>query len=222
MKLTKIKNIVEVILIFSVFTLIGMIIWDYFDMKKTEKYTEGLVSELDKIIEDNSDNDKDTLLIIDDKNDSSDENETNDFKTTVVQTQSKSVKISGMNVFGKIKIDKIGIEYPIIEYTDSNALWKSICKISSNFIDGTGNLCLAGHNMRNLTMFGNLRKVDSGDKIQIIDLKGKVYEYEVYDKFYIAPEQVDIMNSTSDSIVTLITCNDSSDKRLIVRGRLIS
>ena len=54
------------------------------------------------------------------------------------------------------------------------------------------------------------------------NLKGKKYIYEVYDKFYIDPEQVDIMNPTSESIVTLITCNDSSDKRLIIRGSLIS
>lgn len=223
MKLSKLKTIIEVILIFSITILIGMIVYDYFDMKKTENYTEGMINEIDKIIENNKENNNDTLLIVNDNNDNlQDTDSTSNTKTTVIQTQAKTVKISGFNVFGKIKIDKIGIEYPIIEYLNSDALWKSICKISDNDIDGTGNLCLAGHNMRNLTMFGNLRKLGSGDSIEIIDLKGKTYLYEVYDKFYINPDQVDIINKTDDPIVTLITCNDSSDKRLIVRGRLIS
>ena len=225
MKLAKAKIVIEVILIVSITALIGMIIWDYLDMKKSEKYADRMIDEIDKIIEENQDNNADSLIIVSDNDNTQDEEQnvnTNNKRTTAVQTQSKTVSISGVNVYGKIKIDKIGIEYPIIEYTDASALWKSICKITSVNIDGTSNLCLAGHNMRNLTMFGNLRRVTNGDKIEITDLKGKKYIYEVYDKFYIDPEQVDIMNPTSESIVTLITCNDSSDKRLIIRGSLIS
>ena len=223
MKLSKLKLIIELILILSITALIGMIIWDYFDMKKSDKYAGGMINEIDKIIEENIGNDTDSLIIVsDNENEQENEQSSSDNRTTVVQTQTKTVSISGVNVYGKIKIDKIGIEYPIIEYKDSNALWKSICKITSVNIDGTSNLCLAGHNMRNLTMFGNLRRVTNGDKIEITDLKGKKYIYEVYDKFYISPDKVDIMNPTDEPIITLITCNDSSDKRLIVRGKLIT
>ena len=226
MKLKKLKLFFEVVLIFSVTALIGMIIWDYMDMKKSTKYADGMINEIDKIIEENINNKNDTLIIVSEGNNTNENPENqateNDRRTTTVQTQSNSVSISGVTVYGKIKIDKIGIEYPIIEYSDANALWKSICKITSVNIDGTSNLCLAGHNMRNLTMFGNLRRVDKGDYIEITDLKGKKYIYEVYDKFFIDPQEVSIMNPTSDAIVTLITCNDTSDKRLIIRGKLIS
>ena len=226
MKLKKLKLFFEVVLIFSVTALIGMIIWDYMDMKKSTKYADGMINEIDKIIEENINNKNDTLIIVSEGNNTNENPENqateNDRRTTTVQTQSNSVSISGVTVYGKIKIDKIGIEYPIIEYSDANALWKSICKITSVNVDGTSNLCLAGHNMRNLTMFGNLRRVDKGDYIEITDLKGKKYIYEVYDKFFIDPHEVSIMNPTSDAIVTLITCNDTSDKRLIIRGKLIS
>ena len=226
MKLNKLKLIMEVILIFSVTALIGMIIWDYLDMKKSSKYADSMINEIDKIIEENKDNDTDSLIIVSEVNNSNESNDNSQSddnrRTTVIQTQSKTVSISGVKVYGKIKIDKIGIEYPIIEYSDANALWKSICKITSVNIDGTSNLCLAGHNMRNLTMFGNLRRITNGDKIEITDLRGKKYIYDVYDKFYIEPNEVSIMNPTNDAIVTLITCNDTSDKRLIVRGRLVS
>ena len=226
LKLNKLKLIMEVILIFSVTALIGMIIWDYLDMKKSSKYADSMINEIDKIIEENKDNDTDSLIIVSEVNNSNESNDNSQSddnrRTTVIQTQSKTVSISGVKVYGKIKIDKIGIEYPIIEYSDANALWKSICKITSVNIDGTSNLCLAGHNMRNLTMFGNLRRITNGDKIEITDLRGKKYIYDVYDKFYIEPNEVSIMNPTNDAIVTLITCNDTSDKRLIVRGRLVS
>ena len=208
MKLAKAKIVIEVILIFSITALIGMIIWDYLDMKKSEKYADGMINEIDKIIEDNIDNNTDSLFIVSDNENTQDEEQTentNNKRTTVVQTQSKTVSILGVNVYGKIKIDKIGIEYPIIEYTDANALWKSICKITSVNIDCTSNLCLEGHNMRNLTMFGNLRRLTNGDKIEITDLKGKKYIYEVYDKFYIDPKQVDIMNPKIKYIYNLIT-----------------
>lgn len=214
MKISKFKIVTEIVLVISILILIGMIVYDYNDMKKTENYTNSMVSELDIIIENNEKN------IIVEKNNNSEANN-NETKTETVQTSTKTVQISGCNVFGKIKIDKIGIEYPIIEYTDAAALWKSICKISNNNIDGTGNLCLAGHNMRNMSMFGNLRKLNNGDEIKITDLYGNEYVYEVYEKTYINPEQVEILRNTDESIVTLITCNDASNKRLIVRGKLI-
>ena len=50
MKLSKLKLIIELILILSITALIGMIIWDYFDMKKSDKYAGGMINEIDKII----------------------------------------------------------------------------------------------------------------------------------------------------------------------------
>ena len=199
--------------------LCGLLSYDYIDKKRTDKYTEGLVEEINKIIEDNKDNDKEALYVV--NNDIVQNNNNEEvIKSTVVQPENNTLEISGVNVFGKIKIDKIAIEYPIIEYKNEDSLWTSICKVSGNNIDGTGNLCLAGHNMRNLTMFGNLRKIQNGDKIEITDLKGKKFNYIVYDKFFVNPDQIDIMNSTDESILTLITCNDTLDKRMIVRGKL--
>ena len=188
MKISKIKIILEVILIISIFVLIGMINYDYINMKKTEDFTGEIIGEIDKIIKDNENNKNDTFIIADNTeklNYNQKSNQENSADTFAMQTQTQTVSIAGYNVFGKIKIDKINIEYPILEYSNSAALWKSICKISSNNIDGTGNLCLAGHNMRNLSMFGNLRKLANGDKIHITDLKGKEYVYEVFNKFYI-------------------------------------
>ena len=199
-----------------------MVCYDYYDMKKSNNYAEGMISEIDKIIQDNQE------LIIINKNDDKLSSENTDEDKASKDTQNKTtyslnrtVQITGYEVYGKIKIDKIGIEYPIIEYKDDGSLWKSICKISNNNIDGKGNLCLAGHNMRNLSMFGNLRKVGVGDRVKITNLYGEEFIYEIFEKVYIDPSQNEVLNNTKDSILTLVTCNDASNKRLIVKGRLI-
>ena len=223
MNVTRLKKIVITILIVSVLILIGMITYDYYDMKKSNDYTESMIDEIDKIIEDNQ------KIIVIANNNSNNSDDTNNYNKSnnsntqnqITQKPSRIAQIAGYEVYGKIKIDKIGIEYPIIEYKNSDALWKSICKISNNNVDGTGNLCLAGHNMRNLSMFGNLRKLTVGDKIKITNLYGEEFTYEVYEKVFIDPNQTEVLNNTDEPIVTLITCNDASTKRLIVKGKLI-
>lgn len=208
MKISKIKKFIEIILIINILVLAGMLTYDYYDMKKTKDYTGNIVIQLDEIIKNNKESIEDNEVV-------------EQAEQIEQQLPKETVQINGNNVYGKIAIEKIGIEYPIIEYVNADALWKSICKISNNNIDGTGNLCLAGHNMRNLSMFGNLKKVTYGDIIKITDLYGRVYVYEVYEKKYIDPNQIEVLEDTDESIVTLITCNNSSDKRLIVKGMLI-
>ena len=105
LKLNKLKLIMEVILIFSVTALIGMIIWDYLDMKKSSKYADSMINEIDKIIEENKDNDTDSLIIVSEVNNSNESNDNSQSddnrRTTVIQTQSKTVSISGVKVYGK-------------------------------------------------------------------------------------------------------------------------
>jgi len=218
-----VKKIIVTILIVSILILIGMISYDYYDMKNLNKYTEGMIDEINKIIDDNK------KVVVAEKKDDNNDSDTSssnnsynkDIKKQTIKRKTVVAQVDDYKVHGKIKIDKIGIEYPILEYKNSNALWKSICKISNNNLDGTGNLCLAGHNMRNLSMFGNLRKLTQGDKIKITNLIGEEFVYEVYEKMYINPNQTEVLNDTDEPIVTLITCNDASNKRLIVKGKLI-
>lgn len=76
--------------------------------------------------------------------------------------------------------------------------------------------------MRNFSMFGNLRKVDIGDTIVITNLNGEEYVYKVYEKTYVNPDQTEVLKDTDEAIVTLVTCNDASNKRLIVKGISVS
>lgn len=81
-----------------------------------------------------------------------------------------------------------------------------------------GNLCIAGHNYVDYKFFSRLNELKKGDKIQIYDLSGTMLEYTVFHIYESAPNDTSctLQNTNGLSIVTLLTCNNVSGKRLIV------
>ena len=82
-----------------------------------------------------------------------------------------------------------------------------------------GNIVIVGHNYRNGMFFSNLKKVSTGDKIRITDMKGQTLVYTVYEKYETTPEDVAyITRNVGDNIeITLVTCTDDSSARIIVK-----
>lgn len=209
--------ILQILLLFSISVFIGMLLFDFHSSKVMDSSLSQVVNELDKKIEENQ------RIAEDVTNEDKTINEAQDEPQSIVSVNkpiNSSIRIGNSTVFGKIKIEKIEIEYPIIEYINDDSLWKSICKISNNSINGTGNLCLAGHNMRNMTMFAKIKNLKVGDNVEITNIYGNKYIYKVYESFYVDPSEVEVLKNTSESIVTMITCNNTSSKRLIVRAKL--
>lgn len=218
-KIEKSKStaILQILLLFFISVFIGMLLFDFHSSKVMDSSLSQVVNELDKKIEENKKISEklkveyENIDIVQDKKEN---------VTSVSKPIDTSVRIGNSTVFGKIKIDKIGIEYPIIKYINDDSLWKSICKISNNSINGTGNLCLAGHNMRNMTMFAKIKNLKVGDTVEITNIYGNIYVYNVYESFYVDPSEVEVLKNTSEAILTMITCNNTSSKRLIVRAKL--
>lgn len=129
-------------------------------------------------------------------------------------------EIQGNKVVGIIKIPKIGIEYPILEKTTVDTLNISITKFWGNKINEFGNVTLAGHNRLDGTMFGKVKQLENGDKIQLIDAERDMVEYEVYDKYVTDPNDISCIMSKNDNEreVTLITCTNGNKNRLIIKA----
>lgn len=207
MKKNKLKKIIIFILILAILCLLYLVITDYKEGKETQEELSSIVEVFDQSIEENFKIESEDLL----------ESEQSIDEQSNLES---GITIKGVKVFGKIKIQKINIEYPIIEYVNDNSLWKSICKISDNNIDGTGNLCLAGHNMRNATMFTRLKELNIGDKVEITNTDGELFIYEVFENIEVNQEQVEILENTDESIITLITCKTLDySKRVIVKAK---
>ena len=133
------------------------------------------------------------------------------------------VEIDGYKVLGIIRIPKIDLEYPILNETNKTSMKKSITKFWGPNLNTVGNLTLAGHNNKDGTMFGKVKKLNIGDIIEIEDLYKNTVKYEIFDMYVINPNDVSCVESVDENAkeVTLITCTNGNKNRLITKARKI-
>lgn len=133
------------------------------------------------------------------------------------------VELAGYKVVGIIKIPSMDVEYPILrpeEPTDTVALNTSIIQFWGNEINSVGNVTLAGHNMKNGTMFGRNAQLEEGDIIELTDTQNVTLQYKVFQKYIIEPNDVSCLLpvNQNEREVTLITCTNGRKNRLIVKA----
>lgn len=139
------------------------------------------------------------------------------------------LEMQGYKVIGIVKIDKIGIEYPILEIETSNPeetkepMKISIVKYWGGNVNEYGNLSIAGHNNYDGTMFGKTKNLEIGDIIELTDLNKQTISYEIYSIFITDPNDVSILKTEDNTIreVTLITCTNGNKERLILKAKEI-
>ena len=121
---------------------------------------------------------------------------------------------------GRIVIPKIGVDYPILSETSVELLKVSVCKFHGGNPNEVGNLCVAGHNYRNSRFFSKVDTLSVGDIIEITDLSKRTLQYEIYDIHTVDEnDRSDTTQYTNGrKEVTLITCTDDSEQRIIVRS----
>ena len=124
-------------------------------------------------------------------------------------------------VIGNIRIPSIGIDYPILSKTTDELLKIAPCKFYGPFPNKIGNLCIAAHNYDDDRFFGNLRKLNFGDEINIYDSSNSFISYHVYDKYEIIKNDTSCTSQDTNGIreITLITCNNFNGNRLIVKAK---
>lgn len=133
------------------------------------------------------------------------------------------IEIDGYTVLGIIRIPTIGLEYPILNETTNTSMKKSITKFWGPGLNEIGNLSLAGHNNKDGTMFGKVKRLKIGDIIEIEDLYKNTVKYEIFDMYVIEPNDVSCVESVEADTreVTLITCTNGNKNRLITKAREI-
>lgn len=149
----------------------------------------------------------------------------NDNKKSVVTTQNRTsnkVLVDGVeyDTVGSISIPSINVYYPILSETTESLLKVSVCKFWGSNPNEVGNLCIAGHNYRNQKFFSKVPDLPVGDIIEITDLSNNTVRYKIYDIYTVVPEDVSCTSQLTNGkkIVTLITCTDDSEQRVIVKA----
>ena len=131
------------------------------------------------------------------------------------------VKKVEYNVVGKIVINKIRLDYPILEGATEDNLKISITRFYGSQINTLGNCILAGHDMKDGSLFGKLWAVTKGDSIILYDNSGNKKEYKVFNIKVIAPTDLSILSQDTDNScwITLLTCSNYGKSRLIIRAK---
>lgn len=127
--------------------------------------------------------------------------------------------LQNYDVIGRIKIKKINVDYAILGETTEETLNLSITRFVGNEVNRPGNLILAGHNMKDGSLFGRLKELTKGDIIELYDRAGKVRKYQAYKIYEVEPTDLEPLDQETDGqcIVTLLTCTNHAKQRLIVK-----
>ena len=119
---------------------------------------------------------------------------------------------------GRIIIDKINLEYSVFNNYNEELLKISPCKFYGVDFGKKGNICIAAHNYNDNRFFGRIDKLEVKDIIKLIDKENNEYEYIVYDFFEIKENNLEILEANKNYELTLLTCNNSNNNRIIVKA----
>jgi len=127
-------------------------------------------------------------------------------------------------IMAKLTIPKLKLELPVINEYSDEALKVSVCRYIGPTQPGqAGNLVIIGHDYKSGAHFGRVGELKSGDTIILMDTWGKEYTYEVYELKQITPDDVQSLNIyQGTSAVTLLTCTNNANKRLLVRCKMVN
>lgn len=128
-------------------------------------------------------------------------------------------KVSNQGIYlGKIYIEKIELEYTIFNYCNDELLKISPCKFYGGNLGEKGNIGIAAHNYNDKRFFGRLDELKIKDEIILEDLEENKYNYTVYNIFETNENDLSVLFSNKTYELTLVTCNNSNNKRIIVKA----
>lgn len=141
-------------------------------------------------------------------------------QNTLVEYANMPKEIKGYQVIGKIAIPSIQLENYILSQTKTKALKIAVTKLTGPNINEVGNFCIAGHNYKNMKMFGAIKKLQVGDRIILTDTYDRSVTYKVYQTYETNPKDVRCLEQETlgERELTLITCTTGAIKRIIVKG----
>ena len=83
-----------------------------------------------------------------------------------------------------------------------------------------GNICIAAHNYDNNKFFSKINTLNNNDLMYIYTLNGEKQEYNVTENYETAfnDSSCTNQNTNGNQELTLVTCNNVNNKRIIVKA----
>ena len=199
--------------------LSSLYIYGAYDRDKSEEVSQQILSNIDNTIKIQDENDIMVLVLVDTVQEVEDENLHDDVNAKTYTAESGKTYTTD----AVLSIPKLDIQYPVLSETSVELLKVSLNKYWGPNPNEIGNYCIVGHNYRNDAFFGNLHKLNGGDKVYIKDNSGRTIEYQVYDKYIVEPTDTSCTSQLTNGRkeITLITCANYGTQRLIVKCRAV-
>ena len=196
-KLLELKNVLRLQLIFSIVLIIfigAFLIYNTFKLYKQEHYSSKVL-----------DNYNITRLY-------------SGLSSNTIENSDED--ISNSVVIGIIEIPKIDVYYPIFSNCDDNLLKIAPCKFYGPVPGKQGNLCIAGHNYNNTKFFSKISYLNINDEVIIYDNSNTKFSYFVFDIYEVVANDLSPVYSydSNSTLLTLVTCNNLNNNRIIVRA----
>jgi sortase A len=127
-------------------------------------------------------------------------------------------------LIGRMQVERLGVSVVVIEGTSNKTLRRAVGHIAGTALPGQpGNVGIAGHRD---TFFRPLRNIQPDDIITLTTLRG-AYRYRVVSTKIVSPDDVAVLDSDGNQILTLVTCYPfyflgSAPERFIVRAARVT
>lgn len=145
--------------------------------------------------------------------------ETSDTNTIGTSNVSESLieKYNGYDVLGKIIIDDLEVEQYILDSTEDNALNNGVIRLYGGSLNNYGNFCIAGHNKSGV--FEKLSEMEVGNYFTIVEPDLKETKYKITEIYSAEADDLKCLLQNDEKVeITLITCENASTTRLIVKA----
>jgi sortase A len=131
--------------------------------------------------------------------------------------------VAAGGLIGRIEIPRVLLSAIVVEGVDKTDLRRAVGHIPGTALPGQpGNVGLSGHRD---TFFRSLKDVRIKDEVQLSTLQGN-FKYEVESLRVVEPENVGVLASSGEKVLTLVTCYPfyfvgPAPQRWIVRARQV-
>lgn len=222
----KMYKILLILSIFSIISLFSIYIYAEYDRNKEEEISEDILSFIANDEEDDTTiSSYENALVVRITREIEQEVEIPQENKEQLQVATATSTYTAPNgkkyeTIGVVKIPKLNITYPILSQTTDALMKVAPCKFHGASPNEVGNLCIIAHNYRRKgVFFSDVPDLENGDIVEIQDLSQRTIQYEVYDVHIVMPDNVSDTSQKTNGRkeVTLITCTDNSEQRVIVR-----
>ena len=147
--------------------------------------------------------------------------DTSEYSTSIVDVEESN---NSSFIIGLIEIKKLKIVYPILSEVSDDLLEIATCRFYGPMPNEVGNLCIAAHNYNDYRFFSRIKQLVVGDSINIYDADGNMLEYHVTDKYTIPSSDSSCISqdTNGEKQITLLTCNNVTGYRLVVKATAVS